>query len=321
MKLSSFLLLLLFCCGAMHAQNLSEQELLEFRKAEQQLVESFMTVVHAPDQNTRRVRNSEFIPELVEVLKKPNSFQYKFENLDGCSVIESPDDAFRIFTWALQTNEIEVEQDSLPSDKLLDPVSYRYYGAIQLKSEELKLFPLIDQSMLMITPEERTFDNKEWFGCIYYNMIMKEHAGRKYYTLFGWDGNNTTSTIKLADILTFDDNGNPSFGLPIFEIERDSLTFKRNRFMLEFKKNSGVTLNYQEDKDLIVYDYIKPESAEARGNYNLYIPDGTYQGFKWEDGQWVKVTKVFHEISTKPMQLQSDEATEPKKKKKKRRGR
>ena len=26
---------------------------------------------------------------------------------------------------------------------------------------------------------------------------------------------------------------------------------------------------------------------------NTYIPDGSYEGFKWKDGQWVHVDKIF----------------------------
>lgn len=248
--------------------------------------------------------NNKFVPQLVEVLKKPNSFEHPFDSLENVSVLYAPDRAFRIFTWVLpMADSLQHIKNSFKTEHF----GYRYMGAIQLNnSEELELFPLIDLSNEVFSPEEVVLTNDYWFGAAYYNITMNEHDGIKYYTLFGWDGNNNlTSTIKVLDVLTFVD-GKPVFGAPIFEFKRDGFVLKRNRMLLEFKKGSGVTMNYNPEQELIVYDYIEPETPEAKGNYYLYIPDGTYEGLKFVDGIWEYQDRVYTQTSDKPMQLSND---------------
>jgi len=251
--------------------------------------------------------NAEFIPQLVKTLKKKDSYDYPFKQLDGLSILNAPDNTFRIITWFVPLC------DTLPEEKRndkLEQFGYRYYGAIQLNSDEgLNLLPLYDVSDSLMTPEEEILSNDNWYGAVYYNMIQRTHAGKDYYILFGWEGNNSiTSTKKLAEVLTFK-NGKPVFGAPIFEFFRDDYYMNRNRMILEYKKDSGVSLNYNDQKEMIVYDYIKPESPEAKGNYYLYIPDGTYEGLIYTDGIWKHEKKVFNVTSTVPLQVDEPKKT------------
>jgi hypothetical protein len=43
---------------------------------------------------------------------------------------------------------------------------------------------------------------------------------------------------------------------------------------------------------MIVYDHLISETNEPDKVYT-YVPDGDYQGFKWDNGKWVQVDKVF----------------------------
>ena len=45
--------------------------------------------------------------------------------------------------------------------------------------------------------------------------------------------------------------------------------------------------------DIIIYDHLIPEDGETGKRYS-YIPDGDYEGFKWKDGKWVHINKVFN---------------------------
>jgi hypothetical protein len=45
--------------------------------------------------------------------------------------------------------------------------------------------------------------------------------------------------------------------------------------------------------DMIVYDHLVSETDEP-GKKDTYIPDGDFEGFRWENGQWVHVDKVFN---------------------------
>ena len=45
---------------------------------------------------------------------------------------------------------------------------------------------------------------------------------------------------------------------------------------------------------MILVDHLVSESNEDDLPYT-FVPDGDYEGFKWENGKWLHVDKVFHE--------------------------
>ena len=49
---------------------------------------------------------------------------------------------------------------------------------------------------------------------------------------------------------------------------------------------------YDPEMDMIVFDHLISESNEPQKKFTL-IPDGDYEGFKWQNGKWVHVEKVF----------------------------
>ena len=64
------------------------------------------------------------------------------------------------------------------------------------------------------------------------------------------------------------------------------------RFSMEYKKEANTLFNYDPDLDMVVFDHLISETDEPEKK-NTYIPDGSYEGFKWKDGQWVHVDKLF----------------------------
>ena len=87
----------------------------------------------------------------------------------------------------------------------------------------LKLFPLFDVSEYTSSPTDSIRTSNNWIGAIYYNIIMKEYKGKKYYTLFGYDDNDFGSTRKWLEVLTFDAAGKPVFGGNYFNYKDDEL--------------------------------------------------------------------------------------------------
>jgi len=227
-----------------------------------------------------------FIPKLISALKVKGSFEYPFDSLKIISMLTPTDKKFRIFTWMLE--EVDTVGNSLITN-------YRYYGAIQMNNEEeFELYGLVDKSTETSSPEAQELSPKDWFGALYYNIIQKRTPkGQTYYTLFGWDGNNERSTKKIAEVLYFNKEDKPIFGAPIFEIVRDGKQFVGNRYIMEFKEGSNVGLNYHTDKNIIIYDFLKPEKKETEGEFSTYVPDGTYHGFEFKGGMWKYVPKIF----------------------------
>ncbi len=226
--------------------------------------------------------DSAFIRNFVKSLKTPYSFEYPFDSLKTISRLYAPDSSFRIFTWEVQRDESY----------------YRQEGAIQMKTKDgsLKLFPLFDASDFAGVPTDSVRTNKNWIGAIYYNIIMKEFKGKKYYTLFGFDDNDFSSTRKWLEVLTFDANGQPVFGGNYFDYKDDELKNPQpvERFLLEYQKDAHARMVYDPDLNMIVFDHLISESNEPQKKYTL-IPDGDYEGFKWQNGKWVHVDKLFNQ--------------------------
>jgi hypothetical protein len=237
------------------------------------------SMINAQNPAQRFRADSIFIRGLVRALLVPHSFQYPFDSLRTVSRLYAPDSSFRIFTWQLKKDEYVFLQK----------------GAIQVKTKDgsLKLFPLFDASMFTGKPLDSVRSPRNWIGAIYYRIVMKEHNGKKFYTLLGFDDFSISSNKKWMDVLTFNSNGEPQFGGPFISFKED--TVKRStqyRFNIEYKKEANTVFNYDPQLDMIVYDHLISETNEPEKK-DTYVPDGDYEGFKWKNGQWVHVDKVF----------------------------
>lgn len=221
-----------------------------------------------------------FIPKLISALKMDNSFYYSFDSLAELSKVYPPDSSFRILTW----------QMNYPKGR------FRYFGVIQMRSSKFKIFPLKDLRDTLPFHTQQILSHENWYGQVYYKIIEKMVNRKMYYTLFGFEAPDFISRRKIIDILTFDDNGKPRFGAPVF-ISVDSNRLKivdtMSRFFIEYKWSASPTLNYDYNKDMIVFDHLAPPNPKANGVYFTYVQDGTYEGFKWVGNHWQWVEKVF----------------------------
>jgi hypothetical protein len=43
---------------------------------------------------------------------------------------------------------------------------------------------------------------------------------------------------------------------------------------------------------MVVFDHLVSESRDNTKKYSL-VPDGDFEGFRWKDGQWIYVEKIF----------------------------
>jgi hypothetical protein len=231
--------------------------------------------------SARFMADSIFIRSLVRTLKTPYSFYYPFDSLKTVSRVYAQDSSFRIITWQFMRDE----------------TYYRQRGAIQMRTADgsLKLFPLIDMSDFTDNPVDSVRANTNWIGAIYYGMVMKTFNNKKYYTLFGYDENNFRSTRKWLEVLTFNERNEPQFGGRYFVYPSDEIKAPQPafRFLLEYKKDGAARIGYDPEMDMIVFDHLVSESKDPTKKYTL-VPDGDHEGFKWKDGKWVYIEKVFN---------------------------
>jgi hypothetical protein len=215
-----------------------------------------------------------FILTLVQALKTPNSFHYPFEQIKSVSIMYPPDSSFRIFTWQLYVDKDE----------------YRYYGAIQMNSPELKLFPLVDRSFeLTGNIEQLELQPDNWYGVVYYHIQQCDAPKGTYYVLFGFDGFSFFRKRKVMDVLQFRE-GKPIFGVPVFI--HDPKTPAKKRKVLEYAAAASVRFNFDPALDLIIHDHLIAMPGEDGEGVNHY-PDGSYEGYKYEKGLWRYIENVF----------------------------
>jgi len=227
----------------------------------------------------RMISDSIFTRTLVRALQIKNSFYYPFDSVMGISKLYAPDTSFRIFTWQI----------------VYDDYYSRQKGAIQMRTADgsMKLFPLRDVSEFTESPQDSTRTRMNWIGAVYYNIVKTQHKGKNYYTLFGFDNNSAQSSIKWMEVLSFNEKNEPVFGGPYFSYEKDSIPKKpKYRFEIEFKKDTRVLVNYIPDLDMILVDHLISETDQPELAWT-FVPDGDQEGFKWENGKWVHIDKVF----------------------------
>ncbi|SEW38782.1 hypothetical protein SAMN05428988_4912 [Chitinophaga sp. YR573] len=272
------LLLPAFIYGSVQAQRISAADAASMAVQQDSLHYLSDMILRGKDEQARQEANDRFIPKLVQALKTPYSFNFRFDSLTTVSIQYPQDSSFRIFSWGLE----------------LETTFYHHYGAIQMKTDDgkLKLFPLFDNSDYM--NPDTIANNKSWYGCLYYKIIQRHYFNAEFYTLFGWDANNIRSQKKLIDVLMFKD-GQPIFGGPFFSFMEDSTPKPtRNRFILEYKKDATIGLSYNAEMDMIVYDHLISESNQ-KNKPSTFVPDLDYEGFKWKAGKWMHIDKVFHD--------------------------
>lgn len=276
------ILAITFLSAVCYGQDISKSDLRQLAKKEDSLKVYADSMINAERAGKRFLSDSQFVKTFVRALKIKNSFSYRFDSLETVSRIYPQDSSFRIFTWQLKKDE------------------YMYYqkGAIQMKTPDgsLKLYPLFDASMFTAKPNDSVRTRNNWIGAIYYRIVQKEFNGRKYYTLLGFDDYTVSSNRKWMEVMHFsDDTGEPVFGGPVITFKDDTGKVKPvlNRFNIEYKKEARTNFNYNPEMDMIIYDHLISESDQPERK-ETYIPDGDFEGFKWQNGQWVHVDQVFN---------------------------
>jgi hypothetical protein len=276
------LFFLLLVSSSLMSQVTFERTALSYlKKKEDSLAQLGRQIVEAEEPADRFRADSQFTRILVRALRVPNSFYFSFDSLINISRIYAPDSTFRIFTWQVSR----------------DADLHRRHGAIQMRTSDgaLKLFPLIDRSIIIKNQEDTVTNHEWWIGSIYYKILKKVHNNKSYYTLLGYDENSIRSTKKRIEVLSFDGKGNPVFGGPFFTFDKDTVRKPvQTRYSIEYKKNGNARIVYDDELDMIIYDHLISESNEPAKKYT-YIPDGDYEGFKWVNGKWQHIEKVFNQ--------------------------
>lgn len=296
--------IIILICIVFFATPLCSQDIM-LQNAEQELSSLMNVMFSSKDDNERFNANEKFLTLLDNVLEYPNSFDYPFENLDKISILTSSDKKFKIFTWAVFSNEGD----------------YDNFGMIQARNEtteEYEIYRLWDRSDDVFSPQEAKLTDTSWFGAVYYELITTKNENITYYTLLGWDGKDIYSKRKIIEPITFKRNsGRPNFGASIFYKEKQ---LKRMIFEYaptasfnlkwdnQYHKEGGVKKAKQkgmkknkpfeveeakiERSQMILYDELEPMCDGLGMVKNLSVPSGKVVGLRFERGKWRKVENL-----------------------------
>ncbi len=282
MKFSCLFSLLIFLQLNTSAQQIKKEELRMLKSKEDSMTKNAIEILQGENTSDRFTADSIFTKMLVRALKTKNSFYYPFDSLFTISKLYSPDSSFKIFTWQLMIDENKTWQ----------------HGAIQMKTADgsLKLIPLFDKSDYIENIEDTIGNNLSWIGAVYYKIVLNKRNNENYYTLLGYDENDISSNRKIIELLHFE-NGVPIFGGKYFSIPDDNIKPKIHaRFIMEYKKEAGPRLTYDEELGMIIMEHLISASNEPNKKSTL-IGDGDYEGFKWLNGKWIYISKVFNEVT------------------------
>jgi hypothetical protein len=175
--------------------------------------------------------------------------------------------------------------------------SYSFYGCIQLtnrKTGDIRLIELSDSSYAIAHPENAKLSSGKWYGALYYRILMNKKDGKKYYTLLGWKGKDVMHTQKVIDVLHFSGD-QILFGFPFFKTGNSY----SNRLIFEFPAQAVMSLHYEENKKMIVYDHLGTTGA-AGSQAVIPGPTGSYDALKFKGGKWMLLKDIDMRTDWKP---------------------
>lgn len=239
---------------------------------EELINQALLKLRSAEDDNMRMMANAELLDALEPVLKHPDAMHYSFGKFETMSTIVSPDGAFRIFNW-------NVENDNR--------VHSHYCFLIRPKrsGKENQVIELTEDKITISRKPEQMLTARNWYGAIYYNIVPVKRGRQTYYTVFGYDGNDRSTNMKILDVFYFKGK-TLRMGHPMFQESPGSPNYLK-RVFFEYSEKASITVNMNESYAAIVFDHLVPELPNLKGMYDFYIPDMSYDAYVWGKDVWL----------------------------------
>ncbi len=243
-----------------------------FVKQEEILSSLLKSIVKETSFSVKDSLNTQFKKTFEQTLMMNGSMDYPFDSLKSIGKLTSNDKRVRVFTW------------NLPQSAGLN----QYFGFIQVRKNDgsITLHNLIDSRKNVKDPNNERLNPENWLGGLYYQIVDININSQTHYILLGFDFNNLFTSKKIIEVLSFDSNENPVFGLPVFNIDNKMML---SRIVFEFSARAVFSLRYIAEQQMIIFDHLSPSKPEYLGDFQFYGPDSSFDGFKLENGKWIYV--------------------------------
>lgn len=258
--ISLFIAFTFIACSFSFGQTLVERE--------KELVRLLNELRSSENNQQKTIANKAFKGYLDSTISMSGAFDYPFDKLSTLGSIKSPDNLIRLFNW-------NVEQDD-QSQKY-----YCYILRYDPKKKEYEKSELIDNSIMIPAKPTDILEGDQWYGALYYKILPIDKGSKTAYTLLGWDGNTTLSSMKMMDVLYFAGKS-PRLGSPVFKNNGETL----KRVFFEHSKKTTMYLNYDEQQGRIILDHLSPETPSMKGIYSFYVPDLSYDAYELKNNKW-----------------------------------
>ena len=225
------------------------------------------TILQGKNDAERQLANEKFLSLWEPILDESKSMKHPFDSLKTISILTSKDNKVRFINCII------------PKDN----GTYQYQAIVQYYNYQNKYnvayLEAIEEEIR--EPEKMKLQNNQWIGALYYQLETIKRGKRKYYVLFGWDGNNDRSNKKIADVLTI--SRGLTFGAPIFKIGKKP----QNRFIIEYKEDASASMKYHEKEERILFTHLIPLSDGVKGLFDFYVPDGSVDALNLRNGKFI----------------------------------
>ena len=223
------------------------------------------------EDHLRDLENETLKNLLKEVLTHPGVMEHPFNSFKTVSTIAAPDGAFRLFNWNVESNS---GLHSHYCYLVVPKWGNRPNEVIEFKEDRITIPPRPSNTL---TPEH-------WYGALYYNIIPVEKGNKTLYTMIGYNGSGRSTNKKILDVFYFKGK-RLRMGYPIFQESHESKRLVR-RVFFEYSEKVTIGVNMNERLNAIVFDHLIPETPNLEGMYDFYVPDMTYDGYRWEESIW-----------------------------------
>lgn len=214
-----------------------------------------------------RIRINDSIKFIINSYAESDSaFTHKFTGLKYLGQITSKNSRLKIITWNL----------------LLKDMQSRYYCYfIHNTGKKNDVYRLEGMYREEPARSDITYNERDWYGALYYDLRPFRQGGRDYWVLLGIDFGNPAITRKIIDVVSFTQEGGIVFGMKLFATGDAT----KCREVLEYNAGAVVSLKFVSGKS-IVFDHLVPVSPAMKGNKENYGPDFSYDSYNLEQGIW-----------------------------------
>lgn len=239
------------------------------------ILENLFTRILNTNNDSIRLRLNDSVKIIIDGYVRSDSvFTYRFDKLRYLGQIESPDKLLKIINWNL----------------VLRDGGNRYFCYIIKKVGKKgpgKIYELSGSNRREPVRADITYNEKNWYGALYYAIQPFKKDKAKYYVLLGLDYGNLLVSRKIIEILSFTPEGEIVFGSKCLARGNEI----KYREVFEYSSESVMTLRIHSPK-IIVFDHLVSFSGNQNDNPEYYGAEYTYDAYILKKGIWTFTAKV-----------------------------